>query len=439
MPAAERQLFQTMLYGALTGLLAGVVVLAFRWVIEAGQEAFLPGGQAGNYEQLPLAARFLLPLIGGLGLGLVFARLPKPLRGVGIVHVLAHLRRRGGGRLPLRNAVVQFLGGIAAVVMGQSVDREGPGVHLGAAGGSFLAQRFGLSTDDDYTLIACGAAASIAAAFNTPLAGAIFVVEVLQVRYRIDRFMPVILAAVIGAVVSRAVHGDAPSFALPHLRLQSLAELPLLAVLGLACGLLASGFVFLCQAVARRTADWSPVVGFTLAGLVTGSLGLAVPQILGISYDTLDAMLNGRAAFPLVLGILTAKLVATGISIGLKLPGGLIGPTLVIGAAAGSSWGFVLSDGLGMSHSGPGFYAVMGMLAVMGAALQAPLAALIALLELTANTQILLPGMLAIASADLIARMTLGQDSVFVGLLRLGDPPGRERRDEAAADDDRTA
>ncbi len=427
--AAESNLLRLTASGAVTGLVAGLVVLGFRWVIEAGQTAFLPEGRIGNYEALPPLLRFALPVLGGLVLGLLFQTLPSAMRQVGIVHVLDHLRRRGGGRLPLSNALVQFAGGAAAVISGHSVDREGPGVHLGAASGSYLAQKQGASADDDYTLIACGAAASIAAAFNTPLAGALFVIEVLQVRYRITRFMPVILASVIGAVLGRAVYGDAPSFSVPALSTAALEELPLLGLLGLITGLLAALFTMLCERVAERTTAWPPALTFTLAGIATGFLGLWTPQIMGVGYDSLDAMLHGRVELLLVLGIMVFKLTATALSIGLRVPGGLIGPTLVIGGAAGSALGLLLIQWFSFESGSVGFYAVIGMLAMMSATLQAPLAALIALLELTANPAILLPGMLAVVTADLVARMLLGKESVFVVLLMLRKGQAQEQED----------
>ncbi len=428
--AAEPNLLRLTVSGAITGLVAGVVVLGFRWVIEAGQTAFLPEGRIGNYEALPPLLRFSLPVLGGLILGVLFQLLPAAMRQVGIVHVLGHLRRRGGGRLPMSNALIQFAGGAAAVIAGHSVDREGPGVHLGAASGSYLAQKQGASADDDYTLIACGAAASIAAAFNTPLAGALFVIEVLQVRYRITRFMPVILASVIGAVLGRAMYGDAPSFAVPSLNMASLAELPLLGLLGLIIGLLAALFTMLCERIAERTTAWPPALAFTLAGVCTGLLGLWTPQIMGVGYDSLNAMLNGRVELLLVLGIMAFKLTATAVSIGLRVPGGLIGPTLVIGGATGSALGLLLIQWLSFESGSVGFYAVIGMLAMMSATLQAPLAALIALLELTGNHAILLPGMLAVVTADLVARMLLGKDSVFVVLLMLRKSEAQEQEEE---------
>ena len=416
MKLVETRLLTLTLSAALTGALAAGSVLLFRWVIEYGQSLFLPGGQIGNYEALSLWARFALPVVGGLFIGLVFSRFTPALRQVGITHVLLQLSKDGRPDLPAKNALAQFVFGALAVITGHSVDREGPGVHLGAAAGNYVGRGQKLLSEEDYTLIACGAAASIAAAFNTPLAGAIFVIEVLRVRYHISRFMPIILAAVIGAVISRSIHGDSPSFVIPNVSLESLGELPIIALLGVIIGLLAVGFNAISRSIANATIEWSPMPAFTLAGLVTGALGVWSPAILGISYDTLNSMLHNNIAVSALWLLVAFKLVATAISIGMRVPGGLIAPVLIIGGAAGSLLASLTSGLLPLPTSPVAFYATIGMLTMMGATLQAPIAALIAMLEMTGNPNIILPGMLAIVAADLVSRVLFNQESVFLAL-----------------------
>ncbi len=408
------------LAGLAAGALASLAVLAFRWCIEAGQEVFLPGGRIGNYEALPLLARLLLPVVGGLLLGWAFARLPRRHQGIGVVHVLERIHQPDAGRMPIINAIVQFLGGTAAIISGHSVDREGPGVHIGAASANLLARFWPRApAEDNRTLMACGVAASLAAAFNTPLAGVLFVIEVLRVPYRIVRFFPVIMAAVVGAVISRAVHGPSPAFAIPPIDLGSLAELPWIALMGAVAGLAAMTFVAASELILTRTRTWSPTISFPLAGLCTGTLALWTPQIMGVSYDTLEQMLHGQLGLGLVAALIVTKLVATAISIGLRVPGGLIGPMLVVGGAIGSAAGLMAHAWFPGDAGTPGFYAVVGMVAMLGAALRAPMTALIALLELTANPNIILPGMLAVLSANLANLMLLGKESVFVAQERI--------------------
>jgi len=418
----QQALIATTFWGTLTGALAALMVLAFRWVIEDGQRLFLPNGRLGGYESLPGWLLLLLPLSGGLLLGWLFERLDPELREVGIVHVLLRLKRPGRANLPFANALVQFFGGALAILCGQSVDREGPGVHLGAAVGHRFGKHIGAASVNIYTLTACGAAASIAAAFNTPLAGVVFVIEVLKVRYRIERFIPVIAASVIGAIISRARYGDSPAFQVPDLHMGSLFEFLLLGGVGLLIGILAVLFVITVERVNQRTQAWRPLLALGCAGAVTGLIGQFYPQVLGVSYDTLDAILNDRLGAGLLSGLVVSKLTATAISVGLRVPGGLIGPSLVIGGAAGAFVGVITPTWVGFSIGSQSFYATMGMVAMMGAVLQAPLAALFALLELTADPDIILPGMTVVVIADLVARQWLGKESVFEHLRALADP-----------------
>ncbi len=140
---------------------------------------------------------------------------------------------------------------------------------------------------------------------------------------------------------------------------------------------------------------------------------------MGTSYDTLEALLAGKEDLALVLALIVTKLLATGVAIGLRVPGGLIGPTLFVGGAAGSAMGVLFAILEPIESASPTFYAMVGMVAMMGATLRAPLAALIALLELTANPNIILPGMLAVASAELTNRLAIGKDSVFEVLIKI--------------------
>jgi CIC family chloride channel protein len=197
--------------GLFSGLLAGAVILAFRQLVEGVQALFLADATGENYESLASHWRLLLPLGGGLLIGIVFQYFSVEERRVGIVHVLERLGYHQAW-LPLRNAVLQFFGAATSIISGHSVGREGPGVHLGAATGSLLGQWLSLPNNSLRTLVACGAAASIAASFNTPLAGVVFAMEVILLEYSISGFVPVILASVSATWVTRLVYGAAPAF-----------------------------------------------------------------------------------------------------------------------------------------------------------------------------------------------------------------------------------
>lgn len=420
------------LLGGLCGLLAASAALVFRWTIEDGQRLFLPGGVIGNYENLPAWAVLTLPTLGGLLLGGLLQRLPAGWRQVGIMHVLVAMQRGERPRLPAANAVVQFCAGAVAIISGQSVDREGPSVHLGATLGNQLGHSL-FQGPSIYVLTACGAAAAIAAAFNTPLAGVFFVIEVLRIEYRFERFMPIITASVVGALLGRLWYGQAPAFALAAVAPDTTADLPILMVLGTVTGLLAVGFVDLTRRCSHWLQPWRLPLRFALAGLVTGSVGLIAPQVLGISYDTLETLLAEELAVSLLLSLLLGKLLATSLAIGAGLPGGLIGPSLIMGGAAGSLLGVIGPEALGPTLHPPSFYATIGMIAMLSAVLQAPMTSLLALLELTGEPAIILPGLVAVVIADLISRKLLGRGSVFDHLRRLTS----QRRQSQQADERR--
>jgi chloride channel protein, CIC family len=403
--------------GLIAGTLAALTIIAFRLLVDYLQLAFLPIDVAEDFEALSIAWRVGAAVAGGLLIGLLFRLTPERAHTVGVLHMLERLAHHQG-RLPWRNAVVQFIGGAISIVAGHSVGREGPSAHLGAASSNLTAQALKLPNNSLRVLAACGAAAGIAASFNTPLAGAVFAMEVLVMEYTVVGFAPVILATVSATTLTRAVFGSDLAYNVPSLSLGALYELPFILVCGVLIGLLAAGFNGLFQWVSvhgQKLPDWlRPVV----AGLLLGLCGAMVPEVMGIGDDTVDSILRGEPAFTLLLVILVVKIIATTGGIGLGIPGGIIGPMLFIGAAAGallSAVGVML--GINDSASS-GLYAMIGMGAMMAGTMQAPLAGLIAILELTGEPNFILPGMLAVVAATITAGRIGRRESLFHGLLR---------------------
>ncbi|MDX1519364.1 MAG: chloride channel protein, partial [Gammaproteobacteria bacterium] len=351
----------------------------------------------------------------GVILAIVVLLLTRSATRVGIVHVLERLSYHEG-HLPLKNAVTQFFGAAVAIISGQSVGREGPAIHLGAAAGSLLGQEMRLPNNSIRTLVACGAAGAIAASFNTPLAGVVFAMEVIMMEYTIAGFIPVIIAAVSATAINRLVFGDFPAFIVPALQLNSIWELILILLMGIAIGCVAALFINGMRIVTRagqKIPYWSRLL---VAGISVGIIAQVCPQVMGIGYDTVNAALDGSLAIGLLVLIIVMKMLATMQSNGLGVPGGLIGPILFIGCLCGSFFGVIL-EALPFSNSDSGLYAMLGMGAMMGATLQAPLAALLALLELTGNQNIIFPGMLVIVSANLAARELFGCKSIYLSQM----------------------
>ncbi|MEZ5561208.1 MAG: chloride channel protein [Pseudomonadales bacterium] len=407
------------------GLFTGIVSLVFRTGIDFVLGTWLLSDGPESFETLGYAQRLLLPLAGALALAAMLGRLPPETLRVGVVHVMERLSRHQG-YLPLRNALVQFFGGIVALVSGQSGGREGPAVHLGAASSSLLGQAFKLPNNSIRTLVACGVAAAIAGSFNTPIAGVIFAMEVVMMEYTMGSFIPVIIAAVTSTLLTHYFLGSAPAFSVAPAAMHSLLEIPYIVFAGVVIGCAAAAFIQLVQLFARLNA-WPFWVRALLAGSITALAAVTTPEVMGVGYDTVNGAMIGKLTLWILAGVVLMKSLCSAAAVGLGLPVGLIGPTFVIGAALGGILGLLGGQFQGEVATTTGFYVMLGMAAMMAAVLQAPLAALMAVMELTSNPKLILPAMLIIVVATLVSSVLFRQRSVFLSTLNtlgLQYPPG---------------
>ncbi len=407
---------QLAVLGLLSGLITGGVILLFRFAIEWPLEHLLPGPGSESFEELDLLTRSILPLAGAVALGLLLQKLSIQNRKVGVVHVMERLNYHQG-YISIRSALVQFVTGVATVVTGQSAGREGPAVHLGAAFSSLMGQWMRLPNNSIRTLVACGCAAAISASFNTPISGVIFAMEVVMMEYTIAGFTPIILASVSAAVVSQAAYGFEPAFSVPPLTMNSLLEIPWIIAIALIIGIAAAAFIQLVETFSRYQ-ERPVILRLSIAGLLMVPFAIVVPEVMGIGYDTVQLTIDNQLSFWLLLGVGIAKLLITSVTVGLGMPSGMIGPTLFMGATLGGAMGLIGAQIVPDMASSIGFYAMLGMGAMMGAVLQAPLAALMALMELTRNPNIILPGMLIITTASLVTSEAFGKKSVFLTMLK---------------------
>lgn len=407
---------QFAILGLFSGMVTGLVILAFRTLIELPLDYFL-GGNFEDFESLPRGYVFVLPVGGALALSLLLSLARTGSRSIGVVHVLERLARHQG-YLPWRNAALQFLGGVIALGTGESGGREGPAIHLGAAGSSLMGQALKLPNNSIRVLVGCGAAAAISASFNTPVAGVIFSMEVIINEYTVAGFIPVILAAVVADLINQTVYGNAAAFQVPQVAMNSLLDLPFVLLEGIVIGTIAAVFIRGVQMI-HRYAPQSVWQRMTIAGVVTGIVALAVPQVLGQGYDTVNQALAGELAVTLLFAVCTFKIISSVTTVALGMPVGVIGPTLFIGATAGGVLGEIGAAVMPNLASTPAFYVMLGMGAMMGAALQAPLAALMAVMELTHNPNIVLPAMLVIIVANMTASQLFGMRSIFITQMEI--------------------
>lgn len=406
---------------------AGLGAIVFRWLIRSftrmfsGHGDYSVAGHAANAYVPWLGMWFVLvaPVLGGLVYGPLVDRFARETRGHGVPEVMLSVAQRGG-RIAPRVAVIKSLASALCIGCGGSVGREGPIVQIGSALGSALGRWARVAEERLRVLVACGAAAGIAATFDAPLAGVFFAMELILREFTVESFGVVVLAAVTASVIGRAVLGDAAFLQLPAFHVHHPVEYLLYAGLGLSAGAVGVGFtriLYLTEDVcdwAWRGPEWlRPGVG----GLLLGGLLLGLPQMYGVGYPVLENAIGGRYAIGFLLLLLAGKMVATSLTIGIGGSGGVFAPSLFMGAMFGTAFGLLVHH-LAPGLTGPvGAYGLVGMGAVFAGAARAPITAVIIMFELTGEYTIILPLMLAIASATLISRMVSG-DTIYTLKLR---------------------
>ena len=411
---------QLCVLGLVSGVITGTVMVAFRLLLEAGAALYMPDGDPEAFEGLMPWLRALLPIMSITLIGLLLYRQRSAARKLGVSHVIERLTYHQG-RFPLRNWLNQWWVGVVSVLGGLSAGREGPAIHLGAAASSGLGLKLRLPNNSLRVLVACGTAAGISASFNTPIAGVIFAMEVVMMEYTLMSFMPVILASTMGALVAQVMYGNEPAFRIPEVALGSLMNLPWIVVIGLVIGLMAGLFIHISRS--QRLQKLPLWLRLAVVGVATGALAWWFPEIQGIGYDSVAAALNNQLTITVLLALMVAKLLMTAITVAGGVPIGIIGPVLVAGAATGALGGMLGGWLWPDKAADPGIYAMLGMAAMMGAVLQAPLAALMALLELTHTPNIMLPGMLVVVVACLTSRQLTGCEGFFISSVRYGLHP----------------
>ena len=421
---------QLTLLGLLTGIIAGFLLIAFRELLTYFSSLFMIAGE-DNFEALPIWFRFLLPIAGSIViLVMILACRPKR-RTVGVSHVIQRLAFHRG-KLPVSSTILQFFTAITALVTGFSVGREGPAVHVGAGAGSILGQRLRLPDNTLKTLAGCGVATAISVLFNTPLAGVVFALEVIVRQYTLTSFIPIMAASVVSSLMTQWVYGKDVAFHIPMIEMTSLSEFGVAFILAAAIGLLAALFIHLQTSlmVARRGRLVAPVL---MAGVLMGGIGIVFPELMGMGYDTTTSILNGSHFTLSFLALLVfGKLIATALVTGLGIPGGIMGPTLFIGAATGAAFGILGESLLDVPNINSSFHALLGMVAMMAATLQAPLVALVTVLELTRNPNVIMPAMFVIVIACLVSGRFFKQRGIFdLQLLKggysFGESPLKEQ------------
>lgn len=394
------------------GLIAGGCAIVFREGIALVQQVgfgFSSERVHSMVAQLPWWHVLLVTTGGGLIVGLMVRFLMIGGRPEGVADVIAanHLR---GGRMPLMNGIWAAAVSAVSIGTGASTGREGPVVHLGATLSSFIAEKLHLGRALSRTLLGCGVATAVSASFNAPIAGVFFALEVVVGHYALSAFAPVVIASVTGTVLSRMYFGDFPAFIVPVGDITSFLEFPAFAMLGVVSAAVAVIFMRLI-ALSGEAADRTGLPNWlrpAAAGLVIGLIALQFPHVLGVGYEATDMALNGQLSLLLLFILLAAKVACTALALGWGFGGGVFSPSLFIGAMTGGAFGVIATSVFPELSSGHTAYTLVGMGAVAGAVIGAPISTILIVFELTGNYAITVAVMVATVLASLLTRYIYG-------------------------------
>ena len=407
------------------GAAAGGAAVAFRDAIGGFQwlaYGFSHERVASIARELPWWQLLLVPTVGGLIIGLFIRYLMPGGRPQAVAHVI-EASALHDARMSLTVGLRAALASAASIGVGASVGREGPVVHLGASLGSWVAKRLHLGRVLARTLLGCGVAAAVAASFNAPIAGSFFALEVVVGHYALSAFAPIVIASVTGTLISRARYGDFPAFVLPDTwTIVSFWEFPAFAILGVVSALAAMLFMWSIM-FTEDTVAKLPVPAWSrpaFAGLLVGLIALAFPQVLGVGYEATDAALSDLYPLWLLLALLVAKTAATAISLGSGFAGGVFSPSLFIGAMVGGAYGIIATQAFPELSSGHGAYTMIGMGAVAGAVLGAPMSTILMIFEMTNDYELTIAVMLATVIASVITQQVHKQSFFTWQLERRG-------------------
>ena len=391
------QLQIMLLWAGLAGLLGGGSSILFRWLTQMLNELFTGHHAAGlveNFSHLAWWHCLLLPAGGGVAAGLVLL-LGERWRGKSSTDYMEAIAV-GDGLISVRNSLTKSLSAAFTIASGGSIGREGPMVQLASMLASIVGRIGNWPPTRRRLLVACGSAAGIAAAYNAPIAGALFVAEIILGSMAMEIFGPLVFASVVSTLTVRAFLGGKPLFEIPQFQLNSGWELVPYLLLGLMAGVLAPGFLRLLRRSehAFTRLRWPGFVRMGLGGLIVGALAVYHPEVCGNGYSTVDAILHGGWMWKGLLVILALKLLATSATFGSGAVGGVFTPTLFVGACLGYLFGTVLTHVPGFHNSSPIAFALVGMGAFLAGTTHAPIMAILMLFEMTLDYQIILPLML---------------------------------------------
>ncbi len=405
--------FVGVLSGGIGGFIRVWFVESYRWV----WSSFLPNlGVNDNFRWIVF---MLAPAVGALLLYPLIKWRPDATYGHhGIPFVMEKIAL-GGGVIPPYVIPLRTIATTFTIASGGSAGRESPVVQIGASIGSWVGQILHLHQDKVKVLLGCGASAGIAAVFDTPLAGVMFSLELLLGEWTIMSTGPLIISAVFAVAIERILYkGTVEIISVPPYVFHSLKELIFYFLTGIICGILAWLFIVslnTLESFLERIPNYLPLKLF-LGGLIVGILGLMYPEIRGSQYEPIAHVFSQHYLIRECILLFLFKMIATLATLGSGASGGELAPSLFMGAMIGSALGLSF-QAFAPAIVSPGVYALAGMVAFTGAIMHAPMTLMLMAVELTKTYSAMLPMMVAVLTATVVAR-SLNRDSLYTAVLR---------------------
>jgi len=418
--AGHEELLSIVFWAAIIGIGGALASVIFREAIHLF--LWMLTGRSGGLVQvatdLPPVSRVLVPTVGGLVAGLILyfgSRLRTGSRSVDYMEAVVV----GDGMISARPTLLRSLSSLATIASGGSIGREGPMVQLAALVGSKIGLVGRVPLPRRRLFVACGAAAGIASAYNAPIAGAVFVAEIVMGSFAMESFGPLLVASVSADATIHRFLGYGPVFEVPPIHFGENWELILYALLGILLGHLAPPFLALLDwSKSRFKALVAPLpLRLAIGGALVGFTSLAFPEVWGNGYSVVGKILHGNLWGWLLLGVLVAKAFSTAATVGSGGVGGVFTPTLFIGAAVGSLAGLCLRSGFGHMASDNAAFAVVGMGGFLAATTHAPLTAVLMIFEMTLDHAVVLPLILACVTAHYTSAVYRRGASVYKDAL----------------------
>ncbi len=356
----------------------------------------------------------IIPAIGGLIVGPIIYFLAPEAKGHGVPEVMEAILLRGGAIRP-RVAFLKAVASAITIGTGGSVGREGPIIQIGSSLGSMVGQFFKVPTRRLKTLVGCGAAAGIAAAFNAPIAGALFAVEIILMDFAVAQFSPIVISSVMATVISRSFEGDFAAFIVPKYELISPYEIGFYFILGALSGVAAFMFIkalYFSEDLFDNRMNLPGYVKPAIGGLLVGFIALKFPQTMGVGYDSINNALYGNMIWYIAFALIFIKIIATSITLGSGGSGGIFAPSLFMGAMLGYFFGSFVHQYFPDITASPGAYALVAMGGLVAGTTRAPITAIIIVFELTNDYHIILPLMITCIISTILSSQ-LSRESIY--------------------------